>query len=222
LVTTPELIDILCASATPVRRLRAPLVRAGLWLLLAGVVLLALAAVHGARPDLALRLRDPSFAAALAGSLLTGILAAIAAFYLSLPDRSRLWLLLPAPPLALWVATIGYGCLTDWVALAPDGVHLGSTLECFATLGIASLPPALALFAMLRHTARLHPTTAGLMGGLATAGVAATAMSLIPELAATVMVLVWNLGAAALIVTLGGAFGRRILGWTSPQRLDVV
>jgi hypothetical protein len=145
LVTTPELIDILCASATPVRRLRAPLVRAGLWLLLAGVVLLALAAVHGARPDLALRLRDPSFAAALAGSLLTGILAAIAAFYLSLPDRSRLWLLLPAPPLALWVATIGYGCLTDWVALAPDGVHLGSTLECFATLGIASLPPALAL-----------------------------------------------------------------------------
>jgi hypothetical protein len=185
-------------------------------------VLLALAAVHGARPDLALRLRDPSFAAALAGSLLTGILAAVAAFHLSLLDRSRLWLLLPAPALVLWVATIGYGCLTNWVALAPDGVRLGSTLECFATLVIASLPLTVALLVMLRHTALLDPTIAGIMAGLATAGIAATAISLVHELDATVMVLVWNLGAAALIVALCGAFGRRIFGWTSPRRLDVV
>jgi hypothetical protein len=221
-VTTPELIDELSARATPVQRLRPPLVRAGLWLLLAGLVLLALAAAHGARPDLALRLRDPSFAGALAGSLLTGILAAIAAFHLSLPDRSRLWLLLPAPALALWVATIGYGCLTDWVSIAPGGLRLGSTLECFATLLIASLPPSVALLVMLRHTARLHPTMVGMTGGLATAGVAATALSLLHELDASVMVLVWNLGAAALIVALGGAFSRRIFGWTSPQRFDVV
>ena len=222
MVTTPELIDRLCANATPVRRLRSPLLRAALWLLLAGLVLLVLAAVHGARPDLAQRLRDPGFAVALAGSLLTGILAAIAAFYLSLPDRSRLWLLLPAPSLALWIATIGYGCLTNWVTLAPDGVRLGSTLECFATLVIASLPLSVALFLMLRHTARLDPTTVGIMAGLATAGIAATALSFFHEIDATVMVLVWNLGAAALIVALGGAFGRSIFGWTSPQRLDVV
>jgi hypothetical protein len=220
-VTTPDLIEILSAHATPVRRLRPPLLRAALWLLLAGLVLLALAAVYGARPDLALRLRDPSFAIALAGSLATGILAAIAAFYLSLPDRSRLWLLLPAPALALWVATIGYGCLTDWVRIGPGGVRLGTTLECFATLLIASVPLSAALFVMLRHTARLHPTMVGMMGGLASAGVAATALSLFHELDATVMVLVWNLGAAALIVALGGIFGRRIFGWNLLQRLEV-
>jgi hypothetical protein len=221
LVTTPELIDMLCASATPVRRLRAPLVRAGLWLLLAGLVLLALVAVHGARPDLALHLRDPSFATALAGSLLTGILAAVAAFHLSLPDRSRLWLLLPAPALALWVATIGYGCLTNWVALAPEGVRLGGTLECFATLLIASLPLSVALIVMLRDTSLFDPTIVGIMAGLATAGIAATAMSLVHEIDATVMVLIWNLGAAALIVALSGAFGRKIFSGTSPLRLDV-
>jgi hypothetical protein len=220
-VTTPDLIEILSAHATPVRRLRPPLLRAALWLLLAGLVLLALATVFGARPDLALRLRDPSFALALAGSLSTGILAAIAAFYLSLPDRSRLWLLLPAPALALWVATIGYGCLTDWVRIGPGGVRLGTTLECFATLLIASVPLSAALFVMLRHTARLHPTMVGMMGGLASAGVAATALSLFHELDATVMVLVWNLGAAALIVALGGIFGRRIFGWNLLQRLEV-
>jgi hypothetical protein len=33
----------------------------------------------------------------MAGAALTGVLAAIAAFLVSLPDRSRLWLILPAP-----------------------------------------------------------------------------------------------------------------------------
>jgi hypothetical protein len=220
MVTTPELIDRLCASARPVRRLRSPLLRTALWLLLAGLVLLVLAVVHGARTDLVLRLHEPRFAAGLAGSLMTGILAAIAAFFLSLPDRSRLWLLLPAPALALWVVTIGYGCMTDWVSIGPDGVRLGSTLECFATLMIASLPLSVALLVMLRHTARLHPTMVGVMGGLATAGIAATALSLFHEIDATVMVLIWNLGAAALIVALGGILGRGIFRWTSSRRLD--
>jgi hypothetical protein len=121
----------------------------------------------------------------------------------------------------VWVATVGYGCLTNWVALAPDGVRLGSTLECFATLVIASLPLSVALIVMLRHTALFDPTIVGVMAGLATAGMAATAMSLVHELDATVMVLIWNLGAAALIVALCGAFGRRIFGWTSPQRLNI-
>lgn len=209
MVTTPELIDRLSASATPVRRLRPPWLRAGQWLLLAGLVVVLLAVLHGVRPELALRLRDPSFAAALAGSLLTGVLAAVAAFHLSLPDRSRRWLLLPAPALALWVATIGYGCLTDWVGMEPGGVRLGSTLECLLTLVLTSIPLSVVLLVMLRHAARLHPTMVGMMGGLAIAGIAATALSLLHPLDATIMVLVWNLGTAALIVMLGGVLGRR-------------
>jgi hypothetical protein len=219
-VTTPELIDMLCADAKPVRRLRPPLVRAALWLLFAGLVLLALAALQGTRPDLAERLREPSFAAALAGSLVTGMLAAVAAFHLSLPDRSRLWLLLPVPALVFWVSTIGYGCLTNWVSIGPDGVRLGTTLECFATLAMASVPLSLVLLVMLRHAARLYPTTVAVMGGLASAGIAATALSLFHELDATVMVLVWNLGAAVLIVALGGIFGRSLFNFTSPPGSD--
>jgi hypothetical protein len=220
-VTTPELIDQLSARLAPVRRLRPPLLRAGQWLLLAGLVVALLAVLHGARPDLALRLRQPTFAASLAGSLLTGILAAVAAFHLCLPDRSRLWLLLPAPAVVLWVATIGYGCLTDWVSVGPGGVQLGSTLECFATLLVTTIPSAVVLFAMLRDAARLYPTTVGMMGGLAVAGIAATALSLLHELDATVMVLLWNLGAAALVVVLGGALGRRKIGRTAPPPLEV-
>ncbi|MGH6895797.1 MAG: NrsF family protein [Geminicoccaceae bacterium] len=214
MVTTPDLIDEICASATPVRRLRPPPLRAVLWLLSAGVVVVLLAAVRGIRPGLALLLEEPGFAAALAGSLLTGALAAVAAFELSLPDRSRLWLLLPAPALMLWISTIGYGCLTDWVDLEPDGVRLGSTLECFATLVLVSLPPAAVLAAMLRRSAWLDPTPAAMSGGLAIGGIAATAMSLLHDLDATVLVLVWTLGATGLIVALGGLLGRRILART--------
>jgi hypothetical protein len=49
--------------------------------------------------------------------------------------------------------------------------------------------------------------TASRTGGLATAGIAATALSLFHELDGTVMVLLWDLGAAALIVALGGILG---------------
>ena len=221
MVTTPELINRLSASLAPVRRLRPPLLRAGQWLLLAALVVALLAVLNGARPDLALRLRQPVFAASLAGSLLTGILAAIAAFHLCLPDRSRLWLLLPAPAVVLWLASIGYGCLTDWVSIGPDGVRLGSTLECFATLLITTIPSAVVLFAMLRDTARLYPTMVGMTGGLAVAGIAATALSLLHDLDATVMVLLWNLGAAALIVVLAGALGRRKIGRTAAPPIEI-
>src|ERR671918_3100263 len=211
---------MLCADAKPVRRLRPPLVRAAMWLLFAGLVLLALAALLGIRPDLAERLRQPTFVGALAGALLTGVLAAVAAFHLSLPDRSRLWLLLPVPALVLWISTIGYGCLTDWVSITPDGVRLGTTLECFATLALASLPVSLALLVMLRHAARLYPTTVAMMGGLASAGIAATAISLFHELDTTVMVLIWNLGVAALIVALAGMSGPSLFAAMSPPGID--
>jgi hypothetical protein len=219
-VTTPELIEMLCADAKPVRRLRPPLVRAALWLIFAGLVLFALAVLQGTRPDLAERVREPTFVGALAGSLLTGMLAAIAAFHLSLPDRSRLWLLLPVPALVLWISTIGYGCLTDWISVEPGGVRLGSTLECFATLAIASLPLYLVLLVMLRHAGRLHPTMVAMMGGLASSGIAATALSLFHELDASVMVLLWNLGTAALIVALSGMFGRSLFASVSPPGID--
>ncbi len=211
MVTTPELIDRLCAGAAPVRPLRSPLLRAGLWLLLAALLLVVLAALHGTRPDLALRLRQPAFVAALAGSLLTGILAALAAFELSLPDRSRWWLLLPAPAIGLWLATIGYGCLTSWVSIGPGGIRPGSTLECFGTLVLVSLPPWVVLLVMLHRTAWLDPSPVALIGGVAIAGLAATAMSILHQLDATVLVLLWNLGAGATIVALAGFFGRRFL-----------
>jgi len=218
-ITTPDLISLLAADAAPVRRLRPPVVRAAIWLLLAGFILGLLAVGHGVRSDLAERLHQPVFVVSIAASLLTGILAAIASFMASLPDRSRFWSLLPIPALGVWVSTIGYGCLTNWVSIGPNGMFFGETARCFATLALTSLPLSLAMLVMLRYAAPLRPTAVIVTGSLAVAAITATALSLFHNLDATLMVLMWNLGTAVLIVGLGRMLGQRMLSWVAPRSL---
>lgn len=217
MITTPDLIDSLVADAAPVRRLGHPVWRAACWLLLAAIIVVLIAVEHGVRADLGERLRQPVFAVALASSAVTGLLAALAAFLISQPDRSRAWLLLPTPALAAWVSTIGYGCLTDWVAMTPAGIETGEAARCFATLFLTSFPLSLTLLLMLRYAAALRPTETVMTGALAVAAIAATALSLFHDIDATVMVLIWNFGIAAVLVLLGGAYGRRLLAWVAPR-----
>jgi hypothetical protein len=212
---TPELIDALVACATPVKRLRPPLLRALLWLAGAALILALLALGHGLRSDLLAHLRQPIFAVSIVAALATGAFAAIAAFALSLPDRSRWWLVLPLPALAVWISTAGYGCIADWVSIGPDGMHLGETARCFATLLLTSVPLSLAMCVMLRHAALLRGNEAALMAGLAVAAITSTALSLLHDLDATMMILVWNLGMAAIIIALSRMFGPRLLIWAS-------
>jgi hypothetical protein len=216
-ITTPDLIESLVANAAPVRRLRPPVVRAAGWLLFAALMLALLAVSHEVRPDLALRLRQPDFVIGIAASLATGVLAAIASFIVSIPDRSRIWLLLPLPALFVWVSTIGYGCLTNWVSLQPGSLLLGDEAGCFALLVLTGVPLSLAMLIMLRHASLLAPTRAGISGGLAVAAVTATALSIFHNHDASAIILIWNFGTAALLVALGGTFGRRMFSWVAPH-----
>ena len=219
MTATRELIDTLVECATPVRRLRPPFVRAMLWLAFAGLVIALIVMGHGLRPDLALRLHQPAFAITTAAALATGILSAIAAFVISLPDRSRWWLLLPMPALAVWISTIGYGCLTDWVSLGPEGVRFGEELRCFSILVLTSVPLTIALAVMLRYAAMLRAGAVATTGGLATAAITASALPLFHNHDATAMILAWNLGTALLITGITSVFGRRIFGLLATRLL---
>ena len=210
MIATPDLIESLVANLRPVRRLRPPLLRALCWLAAAAVTFAALAAIRGLRPDLPQRLVEPRFFLAMAGALLTGILAAVAAFMLSLPDRSRLWALLPSPALLIWLSAIGAQCLTNWVSAAPGSIRLGETAQCFATLLFVSLPLSLVMFFMLRRAPLLRPGETTFCGSLAVAAMTASALSLFHELDATVMIIIWNLGAAALVLASASLLGLRI------------
>lgn len=214
---TPSLIAALGRDASPVRRLRPPLVRATGWLLFAVVLLALLAVGQGLRPDLVERLGDPAFVVTIAAALATGVLAAAAAFLLSLPDRSRLWLLLPLPALGLWVSSIGHQCLTNWVSMGPEGVAPGETARCLATLILTSLPLSLAMLVMLRHAAALFPRSVTAMGALSVAGASATALSLFHGIDASAMILVWHAGTALLLTGAGSCFARSLFRWVSPR-----
>jgi hypothetical protein len=201
--TTGQLIDGLVRDAAPVRRLRRPIVRSALWLGAALLVVALAALLHGLRPDLTAHLTERDFLVPFGLALATGILAAIAAFMASLPDRSRWWLLLPVPTFVLWIATLGEQCLTEWVATAPDGATMpGVTAKCFITLVITSLPLQLGLMAMLRHAARLRPYLVTVVGGIAVAALTAAALRAMNEPDATLLVIVWNLLVAGAIVAL--------------------
>ncbi|CCD92174.1 conserved membrane hypothetical protein [Bradyrhizobium sp. ORS 375] len=217
MIATPDLIDSLAANMKPVRRLRPPLVRAACWLLLAALVVALLAVSQGMRSDLMPRLCDPAFAVGMAGAVMTGVLAAVAAFLVSLPDRSRSWLLLPAPAAVIWLSNIGYQCLMPWISMGPDGVSVGEATRCLATLVLTSLPLSLAMLVMLRYAAPLRPTAVTLMGSLSVAAITATALSLFHAGDATAMIIMFNFGAAAMFLGLGGLFGRRMFEWIAPR-----
>lgn len=217
MIPTRDLITLLAAGATPVRRLRRPALRAASWLALATVVIAMLIVGQGLRPDFWRCVGDLRFDLAVTGALLTGISGAVATFMLSLPDRPRWWVLVPLPSLALWLSSIGYQCLTDWIAFDPAGLRWGETARCFATLVLASLPLSLAMLVMIRYAAPLRPIAATLTASLAVSALTAAAMFLIHDLDASIMILMWNVLSTALMVGVGGLLGRRMLMWAATR-----
>lgn len=144
-----DLIEKLAADGRRVRRLAPPMTRAMLWL---GAVLLVSALSVWSIADLPLfmsRIEDAKLRLELAGTALTGIAAIVAAFHLSLPDRTTAWAWLPVPPLALWIASSGYSCWQHWIRFGPDGWSLGESADCFRMLLGVSLPLGAALLLVL-------------------------------------------------------------------------
>lgn len=199
---TDALIDRLVTTAAPVRRLRPPLVRAAGYIALAAVVVAALIAWQGVRADLVSRLTQPVFFLGLGGAIATGVLAAWSAAALSVPGRSRLWLLLPLPALLIWLASVGRGCMVNWIALGAGQVQRAEVIDCALSLMLAALPLTAAMLGLLRRAAPIWLGPAVLAGGLAAAGLTSAAMILLHQHDASVMVLIWNVGALALVVLL--------------------
>jgi hypothetical protein len=208
---TAELIDQLVAEAAPVRRLRPPALRAALWLLMPAAVISGLVLWHGLRGDLGDRLAQPREWLFLAGAVATGVLAALAAFTASLPDRSRAWLLLPVPAAALWLLTVSGGCLAAWLFPTPGAPYAGPGRACFELLLISGVPMTAAMALMLRHARRIDARGTLAAGALAIAALTAAGMALVHPMDATALVLTCDLGAAALLLAADHAADGRLL-----------
>lgn len=208
---TEDLVSAMAREMGPVKRLRPPIQRAALWLGFSALVIAAVVVVSGPRDDLAERLSQPWEMAQLIAALLTAGLAAVAAFHLSLPDRSNTWALLPVPAFAAWLASLGWGCVSDFVRLGPEGISLGTSWGCLGFILGLSAPMGAGLLLALRHAGPIRPVPTMATGVLSVAMLASFGLSLVHYLDAAIMVLVWHAGPVLLAVAIGAGLGGRVL-----------
>lgn len=205
-----RLIGKLAADLRPVRRLRPPGLRTLIWLAAVGAAGGGLASVSdlGAVRE---RLAAPDMWLALAGSAAAAVLAALAAFQLSLPDRRPAWALLPLPAVLLWLGASGMGCLRGWVLPGVHSASLGDAMDCLAFILGLSVPLSALLVLMLRRAATLQPGLTAAMAGLAAASAAATLLTLVHPFDASMTDLAVHVAAVLAVVAVNRAWGGRLL-----------
>ena len=91
--------------------------------------------------------------------------AAIAAFYLALPDRSARWALLPAPFALFGVSDLGFGCVAEFVTQGWPAIS--TRFGCMRFILGFGLPLTLAMLWMTRHAAPVRPAPVAALAGLA-------------------------------------------------------
>jgi hypothetical protein len=154
------------------------------------------------------RLKDQRFAVELAATFATGLAAVIAAFYLSVPDRSRFWAILPLPTLVLWLTSSGYECYRNWIELGPQGWRLGRSSDCFVFILTMSIPVAVALYWALRRAVPLDATRVLLVGGLGVAALSAATLQFYHPFDVTVIDLAVHVVAVLIVIAALTAVGK--------------
>jgi hypothetical protein len=206
-----RLIGALAADLQPVRRLHPPMLRALSWLLIVAAIAVALAMFADVEAMWLRITATPDMWLAVLGSVTTAATAAIAAFELSLPDRSRAWALLPLPAAALWVGASGLGCLRTYVLPGTHVADITETRDCLLFIIGLSIPLSVALIAMLRRAYSLAPALTAAAAGLASAAMAATLLNFFHPFDAAATDLGVHAVAVAIVVVAARGFGSRTL-----------
>ncbi len=205
-----DLIAALAGSAQPVKPLRPPMLRAMIWLVLAIAVVAVSVAFHGVNDDLLDDLLQPLNLLEWLAALATGIGAIVAAFHLSLPDRSPRWALLALLPAGLWLATVGFGCLADFAAMGRAAFAWGEPWLCFVYITQMGVPLTLVSLLMLRYAGPIRPLQTMVMAALGMSGLSAAGLTFFHPDHTAWLGLIWH-GAALAVVLACGALGAALL-----------
>jgi hypothetical protein len=206
-----QLVRELTADLTPVNRLASPLVRFFVWLALVVGIAVGLAMIQDLQP-LILRFGGSlDLCASATGSLLTAVLAGVAALQLSLPDRKPCWALLPLPAAALWIGASAIDCLRSWAAVSAGSIALGGTDNCLLFILAVSIPLSVLFVLMLRSGYSLRPNLTSIACGLASGAAAATLLNFVHAHDATATDLAVHAFAVCAVILANRIFGTRFL-----------
>jgi hypothetical protein len=212
---TEKFIERLAEVVEPVRPLARPWIRTAAWLLVAIPYVALVVFVVSPRADLIAKASEWRYVIEQVAAFATGITAATAAFATVIPGYDRKFLFLPALPLAIWLASLGEGCVQDWLHFGPDGLSLRPDWFCFPAIVLVGAVPAIAMAVMLRRGAPLTPHLTVALGGLAAAGLGNFGLRLFHSQDASLMVLVWQVGTVFILTAMAAWAGPYLLSWSS-------
>lgn len=218
MLETDDLIRQLAMEVRPVRRLAAPSIRTAHWFALTLPAVAAIVMLMSPREDLAQKVVELRFLVEQAAALATALTAAYAAFCLTVPGHNRIVMLIPGIPLALWLGSLGQGCVQDRLLYGKDAFLLYPDWVCFPAIVLVGSVPAIAMMMMLRRGAALAPGITMGLGALAAAALGNFGLRLFHYQDASLMVLVWQFGSVALLSALAGSAGSRVLTWAHSRR----
>lgn len=210
---TDKLIDQLAADLRPVRPLRAPAMRALMTVAAIALVAGLAVALMGDVGDLRQRYagREMMLAMEMGAMLATGVLAIVAAFFVSIPGGSIRWLAAPIPFFAVWLLVSGLGCYGDFVRRGGVEWELGESWHCLSFILATSAVLAPLLFWPLARAKPINPLPVALLGGLGVAAISALVLIFFHPFAVSFIDLAVHLAAVLIVVGSVGLLNRRAL-----------
>ena len=212
---TETLIARLSSEAKTPTKLRSPTY----W----GVRLIAVLIVYalgtqvflGLRPDLAMQITRPFFAAEislLVALLLTSAMASVLAMYPDAHQRPKL-LMLPYAVFALMLGLVATQLLLplDGRMVMPlPGAH---AMECALCIGAVALVPSAVIFSLLRKGASVRQFQAGSFAVLAASAIGCLTLRLAEANDSMMHLASWHYGPTLLFAALGAIIGKYLLKW---------
>ena len=210
---TDELIDRLGLDVTVTRPLRPPGIRTAAWTVWAMSYLVVVAVMMFAVMSSAGVTSTPLYLVQQGAALVTGIMAARAAFASVIPgSNNRVWVL-PMVGAAVWSLSLLWAGVLDLKASGTLGVTSQSDWPCVVSMAVGGLVVGAPLVSMLRRGAPLTPGLTALLAALAALSFANVEACLTRPHAFALTVLLWHGGTLAAVAALCAVTGRRWLRW---------
>lgn len=210
---TDELIDRLGRNVPAASPLPAPGIRTAMWMVWAvGYIVVVAAMMFAVMSSVAVTPTRLYFLQQSA-ALVTGILAARAAFASVIPGpNNRAWLL-PVAGAAVWGVSLLWAGVGDLQASGTMGLTSQSDWPCVVSLTVGGLAVGAPLGWMLRRGAPLTPGLTAFLAALAALSFANIQACLTRPHAFALTVLLWHGGTIATVAALSALTGRRWLRW---------
>src|SRR5712691_10866154 len=210
---TDELIDRLGRDGTVTRPLPPPGIRTAMWMVWAVMYLVVVAMMMFAVMSSARVTPSPLYLMQQGAALVTGIMAARAAFASVIPgSKNRVWVL-PAIGATVWAVSLLWAGVRDLHAYGTLSVTSQSDWPCVASMTVGGLVVGFPLVWMLRRGAPLTPHLTAFLAALAALSVANIEACLTRPHAFALTILLWHGGTVAAIAALCALTGNRWLRW---------